>query len=52
MQTEQADLQFNIGDYNSAVSKYYICVEGENTVYTIDSTLRSSFAKGLDDFRK
>ncbi|MCI6554021.1 MAG: DUF4340 domain-containing protein [Lachnospiraceae bacterium] len=52
IQTEQADLQFNIGDYNSAVSKYYICVEGENTVYTIDSTLRSSFAKDLDDFRK
>lgn len=49
--TETENVTLNIGDYNSAVSKYYICVDGENTVYTISSSVRSSFTKSLDDLK-
>lgn len=40
-----------MGDYNSAISKYYIAIDGENTVYTADSSLYYSLTKSLEDFR-
>ncbi|WP_342755891.1 DUF4340 domain-containing protein [Kineothrix sedimenti] len=49
--TENGNITLEIGDYNSAVSKYYVCVKGENMVYTMDSTARDSFTKSLDDLK-
>lgn len=40
-----------MGDYNSAISKYYIAIDGENTVYTADGSLYYSLTKSLEDFR-
>ncbi|TCL58599.1 uncharacterized protein DUF4340 [Kineothrix alysoides] len=50
--TENASTTLEIGDYNSSVSKYYVCVKGENMVYTMTSSARASFTKSLDDLKK
>lgn len=49
--TEAGSTALNIGDYNSAISKYYICLEGQDTVYTVDSAVRSRFTKELEDLK-
>ncbi len=50
--TENGSITLEIGDYNSSVSKYYVCVKGENMVYTMNSSERASFTKSLDDLKK
>ncbi|NLL76986.1 MAG: DUF4340 domain-containing protein [Clostridiales bacterium] len=50
--TEKGSTTLKIGDYNSSISKYYVCVDGQNTVYTIDSSTRTYFTKSLDDLKK
>lgn len=49
--TGSGSITLEIGDYNSSVSKYYVCVKGENMVYTMDSSVRASFTKSLDDLK-
>lgn len=50
-QTAEEARTLYIGDYNSAIYKYYLRMEGSNTVYTVDSTFRTVFTKNLDDLR-
>lgn len=39
-----------VGDLNSTISKYYICLESDmTTVYTMDSSSVTTFDKTLDD---
>lgn len=40
-----------IGDYNSTVYRYYVCLEGSDSVYTIDSTVRNSFTGSSQDLK-
>lgn len=49
--TESETVTIHIGDYNSTISKYYAYVEGTNTVYTIDSTIQSTFTKTPEDLK-
>ena len=41
-----------VGDYNAVISSYYVCVNDENTVYTITSSQYDSLNKALEDFEK
>lgn len=41
-----------VGDYNSVISSYYVCVNDENTIYTITSSQYYSLNKALEDFEK
>lgn len=38
----------SIGNYNEMLSEYYLMVEGEETVYLVDSTLTNTFANSVD----
>lgn len=40
-----------IGDYNQTIYLYYLCLDGETNVYTIDSAWRTSFMKDLEDIK-
>lgn len=41
-----------LGDYNSMITSYYISVNDENTVYTVDSSVYYTLNKSLDSFEK
>lgn len=41
-----------VGDYNSMISRYYVCINDENVVYTIDSTQFYALKKTLADFER
>lgn len=41
-----------VGDYNSMISSYYIRINDDDTVYTIDSALFYSLNKSLEDFEQ
>lgn len=41
-----------VGDYNSIVSSYYININDENTVYTINSSCYYNLNKTLEDFEQ
>lgn len=49
--TPEMDVTIEIGNYNSTISLYYMRLKDENTVYTIDSTLRNSFTKDIEDLK-
>ena len=49
--TAEGSTTFKTGAYNATVSSYYICLEGDNTVYTIDSATRNSFNWQLHDLK-
>lgn len=48
-ETENASYIFQVGNYNSVTSVYYICKPSENTVYAVSSGVVSIFNKTLDD---
>lgn len=41
-----------IGDYNSVINSYYISLNDEKTVYTVDTILYNALNKTLDDFKQ
>ena len=41
-----------VGDYNSMISRYYVCVNDEKVVYTITATQFYALNKTLADFKK
>lgn len=41
-----------IGNYNSTISRYYIYVDDETTVYTVSSAIATNFQKSLDDVKE
>jgi len=40
---------YNIGDYNEATADYYMYMDGDSTVYTVDGTLYADFCVELYD---
>ncbi|MDD6492700.1 MAG: DUF4340 domain-containing protein [Firmicutes bacterium] len=41
-----------LGDYNSTIGRYYISINDERTVYTVESSIYYSMNKNVDDFEK
>lgn len=41
-----------VGDYNSVISSYYVSVNDDDTIYTINSSQYYSLSKTLEDFEK
>ncbi len=41
-----------VGDYNSMISSYYVRIDDEDTVYTIDSSQYYSLNNTLEDFQQ
>lgn len=48
-ETEQASYTYNVGDYNSIGSVYYICEPGSHIVYTVSASLGTGFDYSLED---
>lgn len=43
---------FYIGDYNDMVSEYYLKMEGDDSIYLVDSTLKDAFSKTANSLVK
>ena len=41
-----------VGDYNSVISSYYVSVNDDDTIYTINSSQYYSLSKALENFEK
>ena len=52
LQWESNMYTIKLGDYNSTIGQYYICINDENTVYTVESSIYYSMNKTVDDFQK
>lgn len=48
-ETDQGSYTYNVGDYNSIGSVYYICEPGSHTVYTVSASLGTGFDYSLED---
>ncbi|MDE7223946.1 MAG: DUF4340 domain-containing protein [Acetatifactor sp.] len=48
-ETEYGSYTYNVGDYNSIASVYYICEPGSDTVYTVSASLGTGFDYSLED---
>ncbi len=52
LQWENNMYTIKIGDYNTITGSYYISVNEEDSVYTVDSSLFYALNKGLEDFKQ
>lgn len=52
IQWESNMYTIKLGDYNSMITSYYISINDENTVYTVDSSVYYTLNKSLDSFEK
>ena len=52
LQWENNMYTIKLGDYNSTIGRYYISINDERTVYTVESTIYYSMNKNVDDFEK
>lgn len=50
LQSSDNMVVIDFGDYNSLIMRYYVRVNEENTVYTVERTYRTSMAKEPADF--
>lgn len=48
-ETEHGSYTYNVGDYNSIASVYYICEPGSHTVYAVPNSLGTGFDYSLED---
>lgn len=46
--TEGEELTIRIGAYNDITGEYYLCVDGEETVYLVSSSVVTPFSKTLE----
>lgn len=50
LQTDEGTYEIKIGDQNTLIGSYYLCIGGEDRVYTIDSLQYYSLNREKEDF--
>ncbi len=48
-ETAQGTYTYNVGDYNSVGSVYYICEPDSNTVYAVTTSFRTGMDYSLEE---